>query len=62
MILGDFGPKSFNIWYNLERVLLTFGAKIQIRWFAKFRSNSIFEQKYDFGHSVYTYLVAIQSV
>ena len=31
---------------------MNFGAKIQIRWFARFCQNSIFEQKYDFWHSV----------
>ena len=35
---------------------MNFGAKIQNRWFARFRQNSIFEQKYDFRHSVHAFL------
>ena len=37
--------------YN-SRILLDFGAKIQISQFARFCQNSIFGRKYDFGHTV----------
>ena len=37
---------------KIKNTLLNFGAKIQIRRFIIFRQNSIFEQKYDFLHSV----------
>ena len=54
--IANFEPKSFDIWYILESEIQEFytilAQKFKIGWFVRFCQNSIFEQKYEFLHSV----------
>ena len=59
-------PKSSNIWYILESKIQEFVRmlvqKFKIRWFARFRQNSIFEQKLNFWHNVREYMLISSSL